>query len=57
MKDGERQMETYRKIRKPMPPMEKVIKPKVEFKRERFDWRKAIEDNDEDYSIKGGKNA
>jgi hypothetical protein len=56
MKDGERQMETYRKIRKPMPPMEKVIKPKVEFKRERFDWRKAIED-DEDYSIKGGKNA
>jgi hypothetical protein len=32
------------KIRKTMPPPEKVIKPKTEFKRERFDWRNSIDD-------------
>lgn len=36
---------TYKKIRKPMPPSEKVIIPKNEFRRERFDWKKEIEDN------------
>lgn len=41
-------LDTYRKIRKKMPPPEKVIKPKVEFRRERFDWRKQLEDELDD---------
>lgn len=40
--------ETYKKIRKPMPPPEKVIKPKNEFRREKFDWRNEIDEIDEE---------
>lgn len=59
MKEGSNRefFDTYRSVRKKMPPPEKVIKPKTEFKRERFDWRAAVDGFDEDdYSIKGGNN-
>lgn len=46
-------MDTYKKIRKPMPPLEKIIPNEKDVKKnERFDWHKAIEnddDNGEDY--------
>lgn len=52
--DGRRAfVETYRKIRKKMPPTEKVIPNEKDIKKDdKFDWRKEL-DNDDDYkSIK-----
>lgn len=47
------ELEESRRIRKKMPPNEKIIRPKNEFRRERFDWRKEVENNEneenEDY--------
>ena len=39
---------TFKKMRKPQPPTEKVIKPKLEFQRDRFDWRKEVEEIDDE---------
>lgn len=47
------ELEESRRIRKNMPPNEKIIRPKNEFRRERFDWRKEVENHEneenEDY--------
>lgn len=59
-------METYKKIRKPMPPSEKVIPNlKDERRKKKFDWKSAVdntEDEGEDYKSiseqkEGDKNA
>ena len=45
-------MDTYRKIRKPMPPAERVIRNDKDVQKEKkFDWRRELEqayDSDED---------
>jgi len=47
--DGRRAfVETYRKIRKKMPPPEKTIKPHNE-EDDKFDWRKEIDGDEDDY--------
>lgn len=38
-------METYRKIRKPMPPPSRVINPKKKYDRRDKDWMNENEDN------------
>jgi hypothetical protein len=36
-------LDSYNKVRKQLPPNEKIIRPKNEFRRERFDWRNEID--------------
>ncbi len=40
------ELEESRMVRKKMPPSGKIIRPKNEFRRERFDWRKEIENQE-----------
>jgi hypothetical protein len=44
-------MKDYNSIRKPMPPPDKTIKPKVEFKREHKRWQEWLEDEDNDLNM------
>ena len=47
-KENKSFMETYRQVRKPMPPSEKVIANIKDLqKKERFDWRRGMEDEDD----------
>ena len=41
-------LDNWRKIRKPMPPSSKVIKPKID-EEDKFNWRDIDEDDGDDY--------
>lgn len=49
-------MEDYNSIRKPMPPPDKIINPKDENKKNRFDWHRELEELDEEEDYKGINN-